>query len=227
MHYHEVSTLNDLRTAARALHSSMAMNSADAAKLPPMESLTPSESPSAHIRGPIWIRDPLFEVQRPSAAPPSASEEYTSVLGCFRIGGLLLHSLGSFDMPGIVYCETGLGNDVDLEIKYNLHPTGNRTARPSATTEVLAIPLGYKCERQLVREDSSRDIVVMEVVRSDLNHIRATEASTTDGNAVDSFMYAQDGEEARLAWRVTITDADSSSSREFYSNSMHGTLWCR
>ncbi|KAF9285220.1 histone methyltransferase set1 [Mortierella alpina] len=146
------------------------------------------------------------------------------MLGCFRIGGLLLHSLGSFDMPGIVYCETGLGNDVDLEIKYNLHPTGNRAARPSATTEVLAIPLGYKCERQLVREDSSRDIVVMEVVRSDLNHIRATEASITDGNAVDSFMYAQDGEEARLAWRVTVTDADSSSSREFYSNSMHDVV---
>ncbi|KAF9984922.1 hypothetical protein BGZ75_003523 [Mortierella antarctica] len=224
MHYREVSTLNDLRTAAMALHSSMAVSSADAAKLPSMESLTPAEGSSPHTRGPIWIRDPLFEVQQTLAASPSDSEKNSRKLGCFRIGGLLLHSLGSFDMPGVVYCETGLGNDVDLEIKYALQPIANRTARPSATAEVLAIPLGFKCERQLLRAGSSRDIVVMEVVKSHLGHLRRTEANTADGYAPDSFAYAQDGEEASLAWRVLINSADPSSNREFYSPSMHDVV---
>ncbi|KAF9967237.1 Histone-lysine N-methyltransferase setd1a [Mortierella alpina] len=226
MHYREVSTLNDLRTAAMALHSSMAQNNADAAGLPLRETLTPVEGSSAGPRGPLWIRDPTFEVQRPFAAPPANLERNVGTLGCFRIGGLLLHSLGSFDMPGIVYCETGLGNDVDLERKYSVQqPTTKETARPSATAEVLAIPLGFKCERQLLRQRSTRSIVVMEVVRSHLNHMCTTSASTADDdNAVDSIAYAQDDEEMNLAWKVSITGSDLSSNREFYSTSMHDVV---
>ncbi|KAF9949429.1 hypothetical protein BGZ72_008788, partial [Mortierella alpina] len=224
MHYREVSTLNDLRTAAMALHSSMATNHPDAAKLRPMESLNPAEGSPAHILGPIWIRDPIFEVQRTSIATPPNSEQGPSTLGSFRIGGLLLHSLGSFDMPGIVYCETGLGNDVDLEIKYSLQPTAGRTTRPSAAAEVLAIPLGFKCERQLQRGGSSRDIVVLEVVRTYLGDTRAIEVDMTDGNGDNVFAHAQDSEESRLAWRVVITGTDPSHNREFYSASMHDVV---
>ncbi|CAO3575150.1 unnamed protein product [Mortierella alpina] len=225
MHYREVSTLNDLRTAAMALHSSMAQHNADTTRVPLRETLAPVEDFSARARVPLWIRDPTFEVQTPSAVPPSGLERSATTLGCFRIGGLLLHSLGSFDMPGIVYCETGLGNDVDLELKYSVQSAANGTARPSATAEVLAIPLGFKCERQLLRQGSARCIVVMEVVRSHLNHTHTTEATTADDDsAVESIAYAQDGEEMTLAWRVLITGSDSSSNREFYGTSMHDVV---
>ncbi|KAG0206941.1 Histone-lysine N-methyltransferase 2B [Mortierella sp. GBA30] len=230
MHYREVSTLNDLRTAAIALHSSMNSRDMESSKVAPSESIMPSAKPLTMVRGPVWIEDPVFQISDGESyqGTISLTKNERKVSGSFRIGGLMLHSLGSFEMPSVVYCETGLGNDIDLGFKYGLEPNASRNNARSSRAEVLALPLGFKCERQVWLDGSSRSTVVSEIVRSRLREVHPF-LETSNDNEGDAPRATLAEVEEGLQWKIVISSpatvgAGSSHERVFYSDSMRDVV---
>ncbi|KAI1318336.1 hypothetical protein EDD11_006849 [Mortierella claussenii] len=151
---------------------------------------------------------------------------HPSDLNCtkgLRIGGLIIHRLGSFVSTAGVHHETGMANDVDLEVKC-AGTVGNNVKRPPGHSkqqhqdeegEVLAMPLGFKCERQLLSRDSSRCSVIAEIVPHD---IPQSNTSMSEG-AVPVSSYSDDESPKRaLVWRVVLKNNEGTS--EFFSESI-------
>ncbi|KAF9366735.1 hypothetical protein BGX34_008693, partial [Mortierella sp. NVP85] len=268
MHYSEVSTLRELRTAASfALQPSIfPSHSAVEGLRSDVVNESTHGTLSSRWQGPISIPDVLLN-QHNSLQPTRKLSEDGAVYGQqeeessgFRIGSLVVHDVGSFEPPGPMYYETGLGNDIDLEIKYDSQL--KRGSRMTTTTmmmmmdhqdiiqpEVLALPLGYKCERQLfLNPNPSRlCLVTAEIIRLRYTTV-AGEASKVpmeyDGSATSGYdaktkdmdqdqtrndMNDND-DDVRLSWRITITPlkGDNGSDRErdrvFYSDSMRDVV---
>ncbi|KAF9346527.1 Histone-lysine N-methyltransferase 2B [Mortierella sp. AD094] len=239
MHYREVSTLNDLRTAAFALQSSV-MPANSFAKVPQVRPSTSTPGSMKPWQGPIWIKDPLFEdnLSRASFPVTSGMEDCDTKarsnqayhlrkgrsLDSFRIGGLAVHSIGNFDPPRAVHYETGLANEIDLDHKYN---PCLRKEKQDLQLEVLALPLGFKCERQLLLEGSIKCSVVAEVVLHRFNGDSQSDAEMVDAPVPMSGLLdgAQDYEDMYPAWKITVNALGSKPNatmcdRVFYSDSI-------
>ncbi|KAG0003697.1 DNA-directed RNA polymerase II subunit RPB7 [Entomortierella chlamydospora] len=243
MHYREVSTLNDLRTAAFALQSSV-MPANSFAKVPQVRPGISTPGSMKPWSGPIWIKDSLFEDSLSRASIPltnriedhdtkaKSNQEYHLRKGrsseSFRIGGLVIHSIGNFDPPRPVHCETGLGNDIDLDHKYN---PGLQKEKKNLQSEVLALPLGFKCERQLLLEGSIKYSVVAEVVLHRFNGDSQSDAEMVDAPVSMSGPLdgAQDHENMCPAWKITVNALGSNPNATmrdcvFYSDSINDVI---
>ncbi|KAG0223459.1 Myeloid lymphoid or mixed-lineage leukemia 2 [Mortierella sp. GBA43] len=264
MHYREVSTLNDLRNAAFTLQSSAFP--ADSAVVKGSRPDTANESTIGALslwQGPISIMDILLdqshqlqpvreEMLNDTSLGDSDGAINTRQEGAsfgFRIGSLVVHSVGSFEPPGPAYYETGLGNDMDLEIKYDAQlERGARIADHLKTTtkqqEVLALPFGYKCERRL-RLDPHNSLcsVTAEIIRCrSVGHLGSKVPMDDNGSWTvafgakpenadqDQVRDDMEDNEVELSWKITITrlggnnPGDREHSSVFYSDSMRDAV---
>ncbi|KAF9112100.1 hypothetical protein BGX27_003982 [Mortierella sp. AM989] len=244
MHYREVSTLNDLRTAAFALQSSvMPANSiAKVAQARPNASVPELMKP---WQGPIWIKDPLVETEishlstnggmknsdfKAKGYQAYPRQDEVLRLESFRIGGLVVHSIGSFDPPRAMYYETGLANDIDLDIKYKSSSRREKKESHQRRLEVLALPLGFKCERLLL-EGSSKFSVVAEIVLHRSNEDSRSDAEMADApvSIIDrADERAQNVQDMDVTWKITVTALGNKSKalrdRVFYCDSIRDTV---
>ncbi|KAF9434786.1 hypothetical protein BGZ76_007407 [Entomortierella beljakovae] len=245
VHYREVSTLNDLRTAAFALQSSM-ISSNPFAKESRLETLI--AEPTNSTRSSIWIKDVTsgdnFH-QAHSSVPnggdildtrtrndlPYILQNLLHGSEGFRVGGLIVHSIGSFNSPGPIQFETGLANYIDLENKFkSISQQGKNESWKKYPFEVLALPLGFKCERQLLLEGNSKCSVIAEIVMHNCNehclldkkmsNLSSSSSNETEERTLDSI----EDDDMEISWKITIVAPRSSlnpsqNNRVFYSDS--------
>ncbi|KAF9151783.1 hypothetical protein BG015_006215 [Linnemannia schmuckeri] len=225
MHYREVSTLNDLRSAAFALQSS-GPSSDSSTPSAHSNSLVPPVTLRAAWTGPYWIKDSLLTLQNADVQrTATGTVVLESSSGGFRIGGLTVHTLGKFDSPESVYSETGLANDVDLEACYEM-VSDKPLVELGSRDRVLALPLGYKCSRRIVLSGHHPCVTTAEVVqrRRQPKGSVATVVSTEAGN-----LAYPGSDELETAWKITLTFSGNNNygpaqDREFFADSMQDAV---
>ncbi|KAG0218746.1 hypothetical protein BGX33_006122 [Mortierella sp. NVP41] len=225
MHYREVSTLNDLRSAAFALQSSVSTtgNSAQSSHL---SSQVPPVTLRTTWQGPFWIKDSLMVLDDASGRRTTTDAiAQESSLDSFRVGGLTIHTLGRFDSPELAHSETGLANDVDLEAYYETD-AGKPSAKLQSRDRVFALPLGFKCSRRVLLGGYHPCTATAEVV-----HRRSLpEGSVESLRSHDAVLSTQPGSvELDTIWRITLAFSGGNSvgslhDREFYAHSMQDAV---
>ncbi|KAF9907822.1 hypothetical protein EC991_010514 [Linnemannia zychae] len=220
MHYREVSTLNDLRSAAFALQPSVPSTDSTAPSTHP-SSLVPPVTLRTAWAAPYWIKDSLFQ---PEKATSDTAEKDAGFDG-LRIGGLSIHTLGRFDSPESMYSETGLANDVDLEACYEADLDKPLTALRSRD-RIFALPLGFKCSRRILLSGHRSCTVTTEVVQ----HKRQSEGLVVEVASTEAGALAQVGsEELEALWKVILTFSGSNGQgsrydRDFFADSMQDAV---
>ncbi|KAF9202581.1 hypothetical protein BGZ49_007273, partial [Haplosporangium sp. Z 27] len=238
MHYREVSTLNDLRTAAFALQSSV-MPANTIMETPGTKSRVSTLGLMKPWQGPIWIKQRSIENFASWTPCPGTEDIKVHIMGdfpvkrdqqkteSFRVGGLVIHNIGNFEPLKAVYHETGLANDIDLDEKYKL---GHRKELQSHQQEVLALPFGFKCERHLLLEGTSKYSVVAEIV---LHHNEDPQSDTEmilePALISDQNLGSKDNADMDLVWKITVIALGSNlitpkHDRVFYSHSMRDAV---
>lgn len=220
MHYREVSTLNNLRSAAFALQ--IPAPSADGfARSASVGSQIPPVTLRSARQGPFWIKASLVDPEDTGLQRVGADAvAQNGGLGGFRIGGLTVHALGSFDLAESAYSETGLANDVDLEACYDVD-FDRPMMELNTLDRVLALPLGFKCSRTVFLERRHPCTATAEIVQCQ----RQSDSLTPDAPGISTQTKADDLE---IAWKITLVFSQNGSygslhDREFFSGSMKGT----
>ncbi|KAG9070734.1 hypothetical protein KI688_008274 [Linnemannia hyalina] len=218
MHYREISTLNNLRSTAYALESSVPSSdcSAPSAHSNP---LVPPVTLRTAWTGPYWIKNSLLALQN-ADAPESVVQE-TSIDG-FRIGGLTIHTFGKFDSPESVYSETGLANDVDLEACYEM-VSDKPLADLGPRDRVLALPLGFKCSRRIVLNEHRFCVTTAEVVQ----RRRQPQGSVETVVSTEAGDLAHPGsDELDTAWKIMMVFSGYGPPQdcEFFADSMQDAV---
>lgn len=217
MHYREISTLNDLRSAAFALQSSE-QSSDNSAPSAYSNTLVPPVTLRTSWTGPFWIKNSSLALQ--NADTPESVMQEASIDG-FRIGGLTIHTLGKFDSPESVYSETGLANDVDLEACYEM-VSDKPLADLGSRDRVLALPLGFKCSRRIVLSGQRSCVATAEVVQ----RRREPKGSVETAGVNEAGDLAHPGsDELEIAWKIMLVLSGYGAPQdcEFFADSMQGT----
>lgn len=217
MHYREVSTLNDLRSAAFALQSS-GPTSDSSAPSTHSNSLVPPVTLRTAWTGPFWIKNSSLALQHAETSESVVQE--TSTDG-FRIGGLTIYTLGKFDSPESVYSETGLANDVDLEACYEV-VSDKPLADLGSRDRVLALPLGFKCSRRIMLSGHRFCVATAEVVQ---RRQQPKGSVDTAGSTKTGDLAHPDSDELETAWKIALVFSGYGPPQdcEFFADSMQGT----
>ncbi|KAG0272743.1 hypothetical protein BGZ95_011472 [Linnemannia exigua] len=220
MHYREISTLNDLRSAAFALHSS-GPSTDNAAPPTHPSSLVPPVTLRTSWLTPFWIKDSSLVLE--GARTEAAGKEAT--LGGFRIGGLTIHTLGRFDSPESAYSETGLANDVDLEACYRRDSDKPLTDLRSRD-RVLALPLGFKCSRRILLGGYHSCTATAEVIQYQRQSEGSVKTLATTNAA--PLVHAR-SEELKTGWKITLMFSRSNNheyqrDRDVFADSMQDAV---
>lgn len=223
MHYREVSTLNDLRTAAFALQSS-APSTDSSAPSTHSNSLVPPVMLRATWTGPFWIKDSLLAIQNANVQRVATESVFQETgFGGFRIGGLTIHTLGKFDSPESAYSETGLANDVDLDACYGA-VSDKPLAELRSRDRILALPLGFKCSRSIAMSGQHPCSMMAEVVQRRRQPRGSVEtlALTKAGDLAHA-----GSDDLETAWKITLAYTGNNSHSphqdcEFFADSMKG-----
>ncbi|KAF9287862.1 hypothetical protein BGZ88_008418 [Linnemannia elongata] len=218
MHYREISTLNDLRSAAFALQSSEPSSDSSAPSAY-SNSFVPPVTLRKAWTGPFWIKNSSLALQD---ADTSESVLQETSIGGFRIGGLTIHTLGKFDSLESVYSETGLANDVDLEACYEM-VSDKPLADLGSRDRVLALPLGFKCSRRIVLSGHRFCVATAEVVqrlRQPKGSVETT-VSTETGDLAHS-----SSDELETAWKILLVFSGYGPPQdcEFFADSMQDAV---
>ncbi|KAF9928486.1 hypothetical protein FBU30_002335 [Linnemannia zychae] len=222
MHYREVSTLNNLRPGIFAPQS--AGQTSDSSMLSVhSSSLVPSVSLRNAWTGPYWIKDIRYGMESTSAQAVTMgiTEKEPSFDG-FRIGGLIVFSLGSFNSPASEFSETGIPNDIDLEACYK-KDADKPLAELLSRDRVLALPLGFKCSRKVMLNNHPC-VVTAEIVQRYRKSVSAIENTIASIKADKN-----ESDELETAWKIVLVfsggiSSESSRDCEFFADSMHDAV---